>query len=224
MADFQYSELLPIAHDDATPYRKLDGDFVRVDGEFLRVDPQALTLLARDAMHEIAHFLRPGHLAQLRKILDDPEASPNDRFVALELLQNANISAGRVLPGCQDTGTAIAIGYKGEDVYTGLDDAEAISAGIFDTYQQKNLRYSQLAPLDLYTEKNTGTNLPAQVELYAVPGGEYRFLFMAKGGGSANKTFLFQETKALLNPASLMAFLGEKIRSIGTSACPPYHL
>jgi fumarate hydratase class I len=230
VADFHYQPLFEHAHDDETPYRRLDeaSRHVRVEEQggrtLLRVGREALRGLAAQALDDISHLLRPGHLAQLRKILDDPDSSPNDRFVALELLVNANIAAGRVLPGCQDTGTAIAIGYKGEDVCTGIDDAEALSAGIYDTYQQKNLRYSQLAPLDLYTEKNTGTNLPAQIELYAVPGDEYRFLFLAKGGGSANKTFLFQETKALLNPASLMAFLGEKIRSIGTSACPPYHL
>ncbi len=229
MADFLYQALFEHEHDE-TPYRRLDDASRHVASvdqagrRILKVGPEALRLLAARALDDISHLLRPGHLAQLRKILDDPESSPNDRFVALELLVNANIAAGRVLPGCQDTGTAIAIGYKGEDVLTGSDDAEALSHGIHDTYQEKNLRYSQLAPLDLYTEKNTGTNLPAQVELYAVPGGEYRFLFLAKGGGSANKTFLFQETKALLNPVSLMAFLEEKIRAIGTSACPPYHL
>ena len=172
----------------------------------------------------MAHLLRAGHLVQLRKILDDPEASENDRFVALELLKNASIASARVLPGCQDTGTAIAIGYKGQAVFTEGDDAEALSKGIYQAYAERNLRYSQLAPLDLYTEKNTGTNLPAQIEIYAEPGEEYRFLFIAKGGGSANKTFLYQETKALLNPESLFAFLDEKMRSIGTSACPPYHL
>jgi fumarate hydratase class I len=229
MADFLYQALFEHAHDD-TPYRRLDDASRHVASieqggrRILKVGSEALRLLASSALDDISHLLRPGHLAQLRKILDDPESSPNDRFVALELLINANIAAGRVLPGCQDTGTAIAIGYKGEDVFTGRDDAEALSQGIYDTYQRKNLRYSQLAPLDLYTEKNTGTNLPAQIELSAVPGDEYHFLFLAKGGGSANKTFLFQETKALLNPASLMAFLEEKIRAIGTSACPPYHL
>ncbi len=229
MPDFHYQPLIEHGHDE-TGYRRLDEASKHVsvetegDRRVLRVGREALRLLTAEAMDDIAHLLRPGHLAQLRKILDDPDASPNDRFVALELLINADIAAGRVLPGCQDTGTAIAIGYKGEDVRTGIDDAEAISHGVFDTYQASNLRYSQMAPLDLYTEKNTGTNLPAQIELYAEPGDEYRFLFMAKGGGSANKSFLFQETKALLNPSSLMAFLEEKIRSIGTSACPPYHL
>ena len=229
MPDFVYQPIFEHGHDD-TPYRRLDAASAHVevrqegDRRVLRVGREALRLLAAQALDDISHLLRPGHLAQLRKILDDPESSPNDRFVALELLINANIAAGRELPGCQDTGTAIVIGYKGEDVRTGSDDAEALSHGIYDTYQRKNLRYSQMAALDLYTEKNTGTNLPAQIEIYAEPGSEYRFLFMAKGGGSANKTFLFQETKALLNDAALMRFLEEKIRAIGTSACPPYHL
>ena len=229
MSDFFYQPIFEHT-DDETPYRRLDEasryvESVEVDGRrLLKVAPDALRLLAAEALDDISHLLRPGHLAQLRKILDDPEASANDRFVALELLTNANIAAGRELPGCQDTGTAIVMGHKGENVFTGVDDAEHISHGIYDTYRKRNLRYSQLAPLDLYTEKNTGTNLPAQVEIYAEPGDDYRLLFMAKGGGSANKTFLFQETKALLNPASLVEFLGEKIRTIGTSACPPYHL
>ena len=229
MSDFVYQPIFEHAHDE-TPYRSLDEasryvESVEVDGRrLLKVAPEALRLLAAEALDDISHLLRPGHLAQLRKILDDPEASANDRFVALELLTNANIAAGRELPGCQDTGTAIVIGYKGENVFTGVNDAEHLSHGIYDTYQQRNLRYSQLAALDLYTEKNTGTNLPAQVEIYAEPGDEYHLLFIAKGGGSANKTFLYQQTKALLNPASLVEFLGEKIRTIGTSACPPYHL
>ncbi|NRA07745.1 MAG: fumarate hydratase [Myxococcales bacterium] len=229
MSDFVYQPIFEHAHDE-TPYRRLDEasryvESVEVDGRrLLKVAPEALRLLAAEALDDISHLLRPGHLAQLRKILDDPEASANDRFVALELLTNANIAAGRELPGCQDTGTAIVIGYKGENVFTGVNDAEHLSHGIYDTYQQRNLRYSQLAALDLYTEKNTGTNLPAQVEIYAEPGDEYHLLFIAKGGGSANKTFLYQQTKALLNPASLVEFLGEKIRTIGTSACPPYHL
>jgi fumarate hydratase class I len=224
-----YQPIIEHGHDE-TPYRRLDAasEHVQVetqgDRQVLKVAPEALSLLAEQALDDISHLLRPGHLAQLRKILDDPESSPNDRFVALELLINANIASARELPGCQDTGTAIVMAYKGENVRTGSDDAEALSRGIYQAYQRKNLRYSQMAPLDLYTEKNTGTNLPAQVEIYAEPGDEYRFLFMAKGGGSANKTFLFQETKALLNDASLMRFLDEKIRAIGTSACPPYHL
>ena len=175
-------------------------------------------------MRDIAHLLRPGHLAQLRAILDDPEASPNDRFVALELLKNANIAAGGVLPSCQDTGTAIVMGKKGEHVLTGGGDREAIARGIFGTYADDNLRYSQVAPLDTYNEKNTGTNLPAEIEIDAVDGDEYKFLFMAKGGGSANKSLLFQETKALLNPDSLLRWLDEKLRTLGTAACPPYHL
>ena len=183
-----------------------------------------LSLLTAEAMRDIAHFLRPGHLAQLRAILDDPEASHNDRFVALELLRNASIAAGGVLPSCQDTGTAIVVGKKGELVLTGGGDEAAIARGVFDTYQTSNLRYSQMAALDMYTEVNTGNNLPAQIEIYATEGDEYHFLFMAKGGGSANKSYLFQETKALLNPASLMKFFDEKLRTLGTSACPPYHL
>ncbi|HTO07834.1 MAG TPA: fumarate hydratase [Myxococcota bacterium] len=228
MPDFQYQPIFEHGHDQ-TPYRKLTSDFVkleRVGGrEILVVDPRALELLACEALDDVSHLLRPGHLAQLRKILDDPEASENDRFVALELLTNANIAAGRVLPSCQDTGTAIVVAYKGQDVYTGGgDDAESLSRGIFDAYQRRNLRYSQMAALDMYTEKNTGTNLPAQIEIYAEPGREYKLLFLAKGGGSANKTFLYQETKALLNPESLLKFVAEKIRTLGTSACPPYHL
>ena len=229
MPDFVYQPIFEHEKDE-TPYRRLDDasayvELVEQGGRrVLRVGPEALTLLAAQAFDDISHLLRPGHLAQLRKVIDDPESSPNDRFVALELLINANIASGRELPGCQDTGTAIVVGYKGENVVTGIDDAEALSRGIYETYQSKNLRYSQMAPLDLYTEKNTGTNLPAQIEIYAEPGDEYRLLFIAKGGGSANKSFLFQETKALLNDASLMQFLDEKIRSIGTSACPPYHL
>ncbi|MDT7040976.1 fumarate hydratase [Candidatus Nitronereus thalassa] len=227
MAEFQYQEIFE-HRTDTTPYRKLTSDYVSTtmfEGqEIVRVDPQALTLLAREAMDDIAHLLRPSHLKQLANILDDPEASHNDRFVAMELLKNANIAAGRVLPGCQDTGTAIALGYKGQQVFTTGDDAEALSRGIYEAYDQRNLRYSQMAPLDMYTEKNTGTNLPAQIDLYAKPGNEYRFLLIAKGGGSANKTFLYQETKALLNPKSLLNFVSEKIRTLGTSACPPYHL
>ena len=229
MPEFVYQPLFEHGHDE-TPWRRLElaSSHVEVEDQagrrILKVGAEALRLLAAEALDDVSHLLRPGHLAQLRKILDDPEASANDRFVARELLVNANIAAGRELPSCQDTGTVIAVGYKGEDVCTGVDDAEALSRGIFETYQRRNLRYSQLAPLDLYREKNTGTNLPAQIEICSAPGDEYRFLFMAKGGGSANKTFLFQETKALLNPASLMGFLEEKIRSIGTSACPPYHL
>ena len=227
MTDFHYQPLFELRADD-TPYRQLTAAGVTpvsVDGrQLLRVDADVLRLVARTAFDDISHLLRPAHLAQLRSILDDPEASRNDRFVALELLRNANIAAGRVLPGCQDTGTAIVIGHKGENVFTGGDDAVALSHGIHDAYDQRNLRYSQMAPLDMFYEKNTGSNLPAQIEIYTEPGDEYELLFIAKGGGSANKTFLYQETKALLNPSSLLAFAEEKMRSIGTSACPPYHL
>ncbi len=220
--------MLPAGEHHDTPYRLLTSDGVRpieaAGRQLLEVDPAVLTLLTAEAMRDIAHFLRPGHLAQLRAILDDPEASHNDRFVALELLRNASIAAGGVLPSCQDTGTAIVVGKKGELVLTGGGDEAAIARGVFDTYQTSNLRYSQMAALDMYREVNTGNNLPAQIEIYATDGGEYHFLFMAKGGGSANKSYLFQETKALLNPASLMRFFDEKLRTLGTSACPPYHL
>ena len=229
--EFAYTDLLPLLEDPyaTTTYRRLSGDGIStVDGPdghtFLRVDPEALRLLTATAMRDISHLLRPTHLAQVAAILDDPEASDNDRFVALELLLNANIAAGGILPSCQDTGTAVIAAKKGQFVLTDGSDREAMSRGVYDTFQTSNLRYSQLAPLDMFTEQNTGTNLPAQIDIEAVPGGEYRFLFMAKGGGSANKSFLFQETKALLNPTGLMAFLDEKLRALGTSACPPYHL
>ena len=229
--EFAYTDLLPLLEDPyaTTTYRRLSGDGIStVDGPdghtFLRVDPEALRLLTATAMRDISHLLRPTHLAQVAAILDDPEASDNDRFVALELLRNANIAAGGVLPSCQDTGTAVIVAKKGQLVLTDGSDREAMSRGVYDTFQTSNLRYSQLAPLDMFTEQNTGTNLPVQIDIEAVPGGEYRFLFMAKGGGSANKSFLFQETKALLNPTGLMAFLDEKLRALGTSACPPYHL
>jgi len=225
------ADLLPLTADPyaTTEFRRLGSDGVTsVDGPggrtFLEVDPEAIRMLTATAMRDIAHLLRPGHLAQVAAILDDPEASANDRFVATELLQNACIAAGGVLPSCQDTGTAIVSAKKGELVLTGGDDRIAISQGVQDTYLTSNLRYSQLAPLDMFTERNTGTNLPAQIEIEAVPGSAYKFLFMAKGGGSANKSFLFQETKALLNPEGLARFLDEKLRSLGTAACPPYHL
>ncbi|GAA4679832.1 fumarate hydratase [Nocardioides nanhaiensis] len=229
--EFRYSDLLPIGPDQ-TPYRLVTTEGAstfEADGQqFLRVTPEAIQRLTAEAMHDIAHFLRPAHLAQLRRIIDDPEASGNDRFVALDLLKNVNISAGGVLPMCQDTGTAIVMGKKSEGVLTGADDGEAISRGVYDAYTKLNLRYSQLAPLTTFEEKNTGTNLPAQIELYSTPQSsgkpEYKFLFMAKGGGSANKSFLYQETKAVLNPTRLLEFLDEKIRSLGTAACPPYHL
>jgi fumarate hydratase, class I len=232
VADFAYTDLLPLGPDD-TPYRLLTTEGVStVDAAgrtFLQVEPGALSLLTREAFRDIAHLLRPGHLAQLRSILDDPEASDNDRFVAMDLLQNANIAAGGVLPMCQDTGTAIVMGKKGELVLTGgpgnpVSDEEAISRGIFDTYETSNLRFSQMAPLTTWDERNTGTNLPAQIEIYATPGDTYKLLFMAKGGGSANKSYLFQETKALLNRSSLLRWLDEKLRTLGTAACPPYHL
>jgi fumarate hydratase, class I len=227
MSDVAYHELFPLGPDDA-PYRKLTGDHVSTavfEGErVVKIEPAALTLLARDAFVDCAHLLRPGHLAQLRSVLEDPEASANDKFVALDLLKNANIAAGKVLPMCQDTGTAIVMGKKGQRVWTGGDDAAALSAGIRRTFTETNLRYSQVAPLSMYEEVNTGDNLPAQIDLYAEPGEQYKFLFIAKGGGSANKSFLYQQTKAVLNPKSLVKFLDEKIRTLGTAACPPYHL
>jgi fumarate hydratase class I len=225
--EFAYQDMLPLGPDE-TSYRLLTTDGVstfEADGHrFLRVDPQALTHLTAEAMREIAHYLRPVHLQQLRTILDDAEASANDRFVALDLLKNACISAGGILPMCQDTGTAIVMGKKGQYVITGGGDEEAIARGVFDTYLTSNLRYSQMAPLTVWDEVNTKNNLPAQIELYATDGDAYKFLFMAKGGGSANKSYLFQETKAVLNPSSLMRFLDEKLRTLGTAACPPYHL
>ncbi|AHI00222.1 hypothetical protein KALB_6863 [Kutzneria albida DSM 43870] len=227
---FQYTDMLPLAKDNHTEYRLVSAEGVRVieaaGRRFLEVDPSALTLLAREAIKDIQHLLRSSHLAQLRAIVDDPEASGNDRFVAMDLLRNACIAAGGVLPMCQDTGTAIVMGKRTETVLTGGADEEALSRGVFDAYQQLNLRYSQMSPVNFWEERNTGTNLPAQIELYHKPGADpvYEFLFMAKGGGSANKTFLYQETKALLNPTRLARFLDEKLRSLGTAACPPYHL
>jgi fumarate hydratase class I len=227
MPDFRFQELFELGP-DRTTYRPLGDAHVRVERlgarEVLHVEPEALRGLAAAAVRDVSHLFRTGHLEQLRAILDDPEASANDRFVALEMLKNANVSAGMVLPSCQDTGTAIVIGKKGENVFTGANDEEWLSRGIFDTYTGTNLRYSQMAPLSMYDEKNTGTNLPAQVELYAVPGDRYEFLFVTKGGGSANKTFLYQETRALLDPESLLRFVEQKIRTLGTAACPPYHL
>ncbi|MEV8479125.1 fumarate hydratase [Streptomyces sp. NPDC051173] len=227
MPEFAYTDLLPLGEDN-TPYRLVTSEGVstfEADGRtFLKVEPEALRKLASEAMHDISHYLRPAHLAQLRRILDDPEASANDRFVALDLLKNANIAAAGVLPMCQDTGTAIVMGKRGQNVLTQGGDEEALSHGIYDAYTELNLRYSQMAPLTMWDEKNTGSNLPAQIELYATDGGAYKFLFMAKGGGSANKSFLYQETKAVLNESSMMKFLEEKIRSLGTAACPPYHL
>src|SRR3954470_5302761 len=227
MPEFAFTELLPQGPDD-TEYRLLTADGISVldagGRSFLQVEPEALRLLTETAIHDISHLLRPAHLAQLRRILDDPESSPNDRFVALDLLKNANIAAAGVLPMCQDTGTAIVMGKRGQHVLTDGDDERHIARGVHDAYTRLNLRYSQLAPLSMWEEKNTGSNLPAQIELYAAPGDAYKFLFMAKGGGSANKSFLYQETKAVLNPNRMLTFLEEKIRSLGTAACPPYHL
>jgi len=224
---FEHHTMFPLGPDQ-TPYKKImDGGVgtQEVAGRtVLTVEPEAITELTKQAFHDISHLLRPAHLAQLRKILDDPEASDNDRFVALDLLKNANIAAGGILPMCQDTGTAIVMGKKGQNVFTGFDDEAAIAEGVMKTFTETNLRYSQVTPVDMFTEKNTGNNLPAQIDIYAEPGDAYKFQFIAKGGGSANKTFLFQETKALLNPTGLMNFMDEKIRTLGTAACPPYHL
>jgi fumarate hydratase, class I len=227
MPEFRYADLLPLG-EDTTEYRQLTADGISTRSafgrDFLEVEPGALALLTETAMRDIAHLLRPGHLRQLRSILDDPEASGNDRFVARDLLQNACIAAGGVLPMCQDTGTAIVMGKRGQQVLTDGRDEEHIARGVFDAYTKLNLRYSQLAPLTMWEEKNTGSNLPAQIELYAADGDAYKFLFMAKGGGSANKSYLYQETKAVLSPGAMARFLEEKIRSLGTAACPPYHL
>jgi fumarate hydratase class I len=227
MTDAAYQKLFEPG-EDATPYRLLTKDFVRVektgDRELLIVEREALTRLAREALRDVNFYFRPGHLAKLRAILEDPEASDNDRFVALTELRNAVVAAQGQLPSCQDTGTATVIAKKGQSVWTGDEDEAAIAAGISAAYTEENLRYSQMAPLTMFEEKNTGNNLPAQIDLYAEPGAAYKFLFLAKGGGSANKTFLFQETKARLNEKALAAFLNEKLFSLGTSACPPYHL
>jgi fumarate hydratase class I len=227
--DFTYSDLLPLGA-DRTKYRLVSKEGVSViklgDKEFLQVEPSALTLLTETAIHDISHYLRTEHLEQLAKILTDPEASANDRFVALDLLKNANIAAGGVLPMCQDTGTALIMGKKGQYVLTTAKDELALSQGVYDAYTKLNLRYSQMAPVTTWEEKNTGNNLPAQIEIYADSDhqDEYNFMFIAKGGGSANKSFLYQETKAVLNPTSFMNWLDAKLRSIGTAACPPYHL
>jgi fumarate hydratase, class I len=227
MPDFSYTDMLPTGADE-TEYRLLSSDGISVrealGRTFLQVEPEVLPQLTAAAMRDIAHLLRPAHLRQLRAILDDPEASPNDKFVAGDLLKNACIAAGGVLPMCQDTGTAIVMGKRGGRVLTDGNDAEHIARGVYDAYTTLNLRYSQLAPLTMWDERNTGSNLPAQIELYATDGDEYSFLFMAKGGGSANKSYLYQETKAVLSPAKMATFLADKIRSLGTAACPPYHL
>ena len=227
MTDFKYQKPFPILK-DTTPYRLLTKDFVKtieVDGrKVLKVAPEGLELLAKEAISDVSFYLRPGHLQKLADILKDPEATDNDRFVAHTMLLNQVISAEGELPTCQDTGTAIVIGKKGEDVYTGVNDAEFLSKGIFTTYHDRNLRYSMVVPFTMTEEKNTGTNLPAQIDIYAEQGNKYEFLFVTKGGGSGNKTFLYQQTKSLLNEASLTAFVREKIKDLGTSACPPYHL
>jgi fumarate hydratase class I len=227
MPEFSFSEIFPLGP-DTTEYRLIGKDGVSEVttplGTFLKVEPEAITLLTQTAMRDIAHLLRTDHLKQLKKILDDPEASANDKFVALDLLKNASIAAGGVLPMCQDTGTAIVKGKKGQFVMTGGGDEEAIARGVFNTYQTSNLRYSQMAPITMYEEKNTGNNLPAEIKISAVDGDSYKFLFMAKGGGSANKSYLFQETKALLNEKALLPWVFEKMITLGTAACPPYHL
>lgn len=227
MSEFNYEEMLPLAKDDAT-YRRLTKEYVSTatfEGEtILKVDPKGLELLSEQAFKDVSHLLRPKHLSKVAKILEDPESSENDRYVAVEMLKNAVISAEMEFPMCQDTGTAIVMGKKGQRVWTNGDDEKALAAGIFNTYTKTNLRYSQNAPLTMYEEKNTGCNLPAQIELYATKGDEYKFLFIAKGGGSANKTYLFQETKAVLNPETLVTFMTEKMKTLGTAACPPYHL
>ncbi len=227
MSEFEFTEILPLGKDE-TEYRLVTtqgvSTFETPQGTFLKVSPEAITRITQEAMREIAHFLRTSHLQQLRNILDDPEASDNDRFVALDLLKNSAIAAGGVLPMCQDTGTAIVKGKKGQFVFTGGGDEEAIARGVYNTYLTSNLRYSQMAPLTMYDEVNTGNNLPAEIKISAVDGDTYKFLFIAKGGGSANKSYLFQETKALLNDKALFPWLFEKMKSLGTAACPPYHL
>ena len=227
MIDFLYQDSFPIQKDD-TQYRKISSDYVKIeklgDREILTVDPKGLELLAETAMTDVSFLLRTSHLEKLRAIIDDPEATDNDRFVAYNLLQNAAVAVDGELPSCQDTGTAIVLAKKGENVYTGIDDAEALSKGIFNTYINKNLRYSQIVPISMFEEKNSGSNLPAQIDIYAKKGNSYEFLFLAKGGGSANKTFLYQQTKSLLNDKSLEAFIKAKIMDLGTAACPPYHL
>lgn len=225
--EFKYQDPYPILKDD-TVYKKLTSEYVKVeqlgDREILTVDPKGLELLAENALKDVSFMLRPTHLQKLRNIIDDPEATDNDRFVAYNLLQNAAVAVQGALPSCQDTGTAICVAKKGENVYTGANDAEWISKGIYNTYQEQNLRYSQIVPLTMFDEKNSGSNLPAQIDIYAEEGNAYKFLFLAKGGGSANKTFLYQKTKSLLNEKSLTEFIEEKIMDLGTAACPPYHL
>jgi fumarate hydratase class I len=227
MPEFNYQKAFPLKK-DPTPYKLISTDYVstiEVDGrKILKIDPKALELVAEKALADVSFYLRSSHLEKLAKIIKDPEATDNDRFVAYTLLQNASTAGEGKLPSCQDTGTAIVMGKKGENVWTGANDEEALSKGIYNTYQEKNLRYSQVVPITMFEEKNSGTNLPAQIDIYAEQGNEYKFLFMAKGGGSANKTYLYQQTKALLNENSLAEFVKNKIKDLGTSACPPYHL
>ncbi|SDO75661.1 fumarate hydratase [Desulforhopalus singaporensis] len=229
MADFYYQDPFPLG-EDQTQYRKIEGSekLVKVEDfggrEIVKIDREALTLVANTAMKDVSFMLRPAHNQQVAKILEDDEASMNEKGVALAFLKNAEVAANMVLPICQDTGTATIVGKKGQNIWTGVNDAEALSLGVYKTYTEENLRYSQTVPLDMYRETNTGTNLPAQIDLYATEGDEYKFLFVAKGGGSANKTYLFQETKALLNPDTLVNFLVAKMKTLGTAACPPYHL
>ncbi|MBF0202025.1 MAG: fumarate hydratase [Desulfamplus sp.] len=228
MTEFKYKPMFPLG-EDTTPYRKISSDHVTLSTfngrEMLVVAPEALTLIAKAGFKDISHLYRPEHLVKLQKIMDDPESSDNDRYIALELLKNAVISAEKIYPMCQDTGTAIVMAKKGEQVWTGIDDEEALSMGVFQAYTENYLRYSQNAPFTMYREQNTRTNLPAQMDIYAVPGSEYRFLFIAKGGGSANKTFLYQMTKAVLNSEEgLLDFMTEKMKTLGTSACPPYYI
>ena len=227
MAEFHYQDPYPITQ-DKTEYRKISSEYVEVvkfgDRELLKIEPKALEILAQEAMTDVSFYLRKTHLQMLNNILQDPEATDNDRFVAYNLLQNAVVAAEGQLPSCQDTGTAIVMAKKGEDCYTGVNDSEYLSKGIFNTYQERNLRYSQVVPLDMFTETNSGSNLPAQIDIYAKTGASYEFLFLAKGGGSANKTFLYQKTKSLLNEKSMEEFVREKIKDLGTAACPPYHL
>lgn len=227
MSEFKYQEPFPLSGDD-TRYRLLTKDYVSVEEccgrRILKVDPRGIELLSREAFADVSFYLRAAHLQQLRNILDDPEASDNDRFVAYTMLLNQVVAADGELPTCQDTGTAIAIGYKGEDVYTGANDAEALSKGAYETYRDRNLRYSMVVPFTMTEEKNSGNNLPAQIDIYSTTGNSYDFLFITKGGGSANKTFLYQQTKALLNEQALTKFIKEKISDLGTAACPPYHL
>ncbi|OFY62684.1 MAG: fumarate hydratase, partial [Bacteroidetes bacterium RBG_13_42_15] len=227
MADFIYEKPFQIQKDPTT-YRLLSTEFVKTvesDGrKILRIDPEGLELLAKTAVSDLSFYLRTSHLEKLRRIIDDPEATSNDRFVAYVMLRNTVISANEVLPWCQDTGTAIIIGKKGENVFTGANDAEYLSKGVYETFQERNLRYSQIVPFTMFDEKNTATNLPAQIDIYSTEGNKYEFLFITKGGGSANKTFLYQQSKSLLNEESLTKFVKDKIKELGTSACPPYHL